>query len=404
MISIKQSEKVVRSYLHSIMTHVPAGILTTTGNIPSYKCRRYGVPPICQNSRKHKETRAYCEKYYASLKSDEQRSVCPFGINISYLKTDKAANPIDFFLQTGFTETSISNDIEKNLSRKPKKAIRNSKIEMPKYKFYADPDNNVLLDLLNRISETLFAGRVAASMRALTHQFLTPVQAVMSDLQLIEYNHKRESYTDDDKIIQLMHGNVEEINNIAKQIHILLSEDLTPSPERIRKITVHRMIKSICKRLESIAEKKNLLFQVDFNNGFKVIDAVPNQIDIVFRCLLENAAKYSFNGKSNDKRTINIRFKDTRLDDVKALQVSIQNYGCLISQEEIEQRRIFELGYRGDFSGDKGRQGTGSGLYLVDRIVEAHYGEIYLESKADGNPDDHQAINTFIITWPIFFS
>ena len=57
-------------------------------------------------------------------------------------------------------------------------------------------------------------------MRAFTHQFLTPVQAVMSDLQAIKYNHKDGNHTDDDKILRLMQNNIEEINSIAKQIHI----------------------------------------------------------------------------------------------------------------------------------------------------------------------------------------
>ena len=33
---------------------------------------KYGMPPICQNSRKYKETRACCKRFYASLNFDEQ--------------------------------------------------------------------------------------------------------------------------------------------------------------------------------------------------------------------------------------------------------------------------------------------------------------------------------------------
>jgi signal transduction histidine kinase len=223
----------------------------------------------------------------------------------------------------------------------------------------------------------------------------------MSDLQDIQYKHKNNSHIDDEKILSLMQSNVEEINRIAKQIHVLLSEDITPSRQRIRKVSVHKIVKNACDRLESVAIKKDLLFHNHYNNGIKVVEAVPDQLDIVFRCLLDNAAKYSFTGKIDNKRTIAIYYEDVSLDDMPALKVSIQNYGCPITKEEIEQRYIFELGYRGEFSSDRGRQGSGSGLYIVDRIVKAHYGVIDVESRVGGDKQDtSQAINTFTVIWP----
>jgi signal transduction histidine kinase len=275
---------------------------------------------------------------------------------------------------------------------------------MPTYKFYSNHDPRPF-DLFMRTLETLLAGRVAASMRILTHEILTPVQGVMSDLQDIQYKHKNNNHADDERILSLMQSNIGEINRLAKQIHVLLSEDITPSPQRIRKVVVHKLIDITCGRLKSVTEKKYMQFHNRYNNGIKAVDAVPDQLEIVFSCLLDNAAKYSFAGKIDNKRTIDIYYEDVSLSGVQALKISIQNYGCPITKEEIEQRSIFELGYRGDFSGDKGRQGTGSGLYIVDRIVEAHSGKIEVESKFDGDPNDiHQAINTFSVFWPKNFA
>ena len=90
--------------------------------------------------------------------------------------------------------------------------------------------------------------------------------------------------------------------------------------------------------------------------------------------------------------------------DVRTLKVSIKSYGCPITKDEIRERKIFELGYRGEFSGDRGRQGTGSGLYIADRIVYAHYGKIEVESRTTESPTgEEQALNIFSVFWPKYF-
>jgi hypothetical protein len=175
MISIKQAVKVLRAYLQKEFKDVPSGILTGTESIPLYKCEKYGLPPICINSQEHSEIRSICANFYKSLKSSEQEAVCPFGINILYLKTDNVPTPIDYFLQTGFTPNNVDEKTVKDLNRVPKKAIRSAMTTVPMYKFPSNIQSNPF-DSLKRISETLLAGRVAASMRMLTHEILTPVK------------------------------------------------------------------------------------------------------------------------------------------------------------------------------------------------------------------------------------
>lgn len=400
MISLNQTLKVLKNYMRVLLRYVPAGISTGSENAPVYACDKYGLPPICKESQKHVEVRKTCRVFYNSLSLGEHKVVCPFGINISYLKTNNTPMLIGFFLQTGFTPEAFSANTITNLNRVPKKAIKKA-IEATSLFKFSSSDESATLNLLRRTLETMLAGRVAASMRVLTHQILTPVQGVMSDLQEIKYKHEKDSQAYSEKTLMLMQSNIEEINSIAKQIHVLLSEDVTPSRQRIRKVVVHKIIKKACERLESVATKKDLSFNIGYNNGIIAVEAVPDQLDIVFRCLLDNAAKYSFLGRADNKRTIDIHYDDTRLNSIQALKVSIQNFGCPITKEEIEQRLIFELGYRGHFSGDRGRQGTGSGLCIVDRIVEAHFGKIEVESKIYGEQEGvHQAVNTFTVFWP----
>ncbi|MFC1633480.1 sensor histidine kinase [Planctomycetota bacterium] len=405
MISVDYALKVLKNHLQVSQKKVPSGISAGSNNIPSYKCEQYGLPPICRESQRHSGARTICAKFYRSLDLNEGDAICPFGINISYLKTDNTPKAVGFFLQTRFTPEEISAVATKSLSRIPKKAIKNALKSTRKFTFCSS-DEAKTLNLLKRTLETLIAGRIAASMRVLTHQILTPVQGALNDVQEIKLKQKEDRYESNEKSLKLLESNIDEINNVAKQIHILLSEDIEPSPQRIRKVTVHNVVKRICHRLESVATKKDLRFHNHFNQGIKVVEAVPDQLVIVFRCLLDNAAKYSFSGSRNRKRTIDIRYSDIYMNHARTLKVDIESFGCLITEDEISERKLFELGYRGDFSGDRGRQGTGSGLYIAERIIDAHYGKIWVTSRiVESSQEDapEQAINTFSVYWPKSF-
>ena len=49
--------------------------------------------------------------------------------------------------------------------------------------------------------------------------------------------------------------------------------------------------------------------------------------------------------------------------------------------EELETGLIFEMGYRGQLSTDRGRLGTGIGLTDAQRAARAHGGDIEISSR-----------------------
>lgn len=94
--------------------------------------------------------------------------------------------------------------------------------------------------------------------------------------------------------------------------------------------------------------------------------------------MLHNAIKYSW--RRDPERTkpawVSIR---TSVKD-KWLYIEFENWGVPIKREEIERGKVFELGYRGELSKDRGRLGTGIGLTDTRRVVEAHGGKVEIES------------------------
>jgi signal transduction histidine kinase len=94
--------------------------------------------------------------------------------------------------------------------------------------------------------------------------------------------------------------------------------------------------------------------------------------------ILHNAIKYSW--RRDPQRTkaawVSIR---TRVQDGNVF-IEFENWGVPVKREEIETGKIFELGYRGELSKDRGRLGTGIGLTDARRVAEVYGGRLMVES------------------------
>ena len=393
MISFERAISVLENHIHATLSHVPAGISSGAGASPKYSCTSSGIPSICKCS----DARNECFKFYETLPPGENECCCPFGISLSYLKVGNAPVPVAFFIQTAFSESDISSDLVQHLPRRRKKRLKNAMQDTAQFTFRSK-DESSTLNQFKRILETLLAGRVAASMRTLTHQILTPVQGALNDIAQVKIG-KTES-------ISLLESNIEEIGNLAKRIHVLLSESTGPSPQTIRHVNVHKVLGGICGRLNSLAVKKELRLINRGSRHDSVVEAVPDQLDIAFRCILENAVKYSFYGTTERGRDIQVSYAEIRTQHGRTLEVRIVSRGCPITELEINERMLFQLGYRGQYSGDRGRQGTGSGLFIADRIVTSHKGQIEVSSVVEGETKsgDSVARNEFVVKWPKFSS
>ena len=109
--------------------------------------------------------------------------------------------------------------------------------------------------------------------------------------------------------------------------------------------------------------------------------ADPLLVKLALNQIVDNAAKYGAPGAR-----ISVSVRDTDAETV----IAIRNEGSFIRSEDLQ--RIFTRFYR--TSGSEHRaSGTGIGLSVTKRIVEAHGGSVWAESSLDGG-------TTFFFTLP----
>lgn len=170
----------------------------------------------------------------------------------------------------------------------------------------------------------------------------------------------------------------------------------------LQKVVVHNEIQNVFKMLRSSADEKKIELNQKFNYFTRIVEAIPYQFTIVISNIVHNALKYSYKGVF--ERQLQVRVEYRELDNF--LIIKVQNDGCRIFPDEINEHLLFELGYRGRGSNDRRRKGTGTGLYIANEIVTNHKGKINVTSERSGG-NEHERTdryrNTFSIYWPYYY-
>ncbi|HDJ1263632.1 TPA: GHKL domain-containing protein, partial [Staphylococcus aureus] len=117
------------------------------------------------------------------------------------------------------------------------------------------------------------------------------------------------------------------------------------------------------------ANQKNISIHTDIEKDV-IVKAQESKIAQVITNLLTNAINYSY-----EDGDINVR---VYRDDFRVI-FEVQDFGIGIKLED--QQRIFERFYRVDKARSRDSGGTGLGLSITKHIVEAHQGNIEVNSQ-----------------------
>ena len=125
---------------------------------------------------------------------------------------------------------------------------------------------------------------------------------------------------------------------------------------------------------ESLAQE-GITLEERIAANLPVIRADRQSLMHALRNLLENAVKHGKNGHTR----ICISAERATLGGAPAVRIGIQDNGPGIPKEERE--RVFEPFFRGKLATENQVHGTGLGLNLAKRIIEAHGGVLILHSE-----------------------
>jgi len=174
-------------------------------------------------------------------------------------------------------------------------------------------------------------------------------------------------------------GRIEKINRHSDELTRLVNDLLDISRIESGKISMNPETQDLKITLEKIADmlseqlkEKEISLSVDISADARNVSADKGQLERVFINLIGNAVKFT-----PPKGKINIKTRKIK----EGVQIDVSDTGCGIPREA--QEAIFEEFYRVDNPINQQLKGSGLGLTLVKRIVEAHKGRIWVASVPD---------------------
>lgn len=138
----------------------------------------------------------------------------------------------------------------------------------------------------------------------------------------------------------------------------------------LRAENIGKLIKQIVAGIQTQVTKKGLSLSVSLPDKLPLVNVDSQRISQVLYNLLENALGHTFRG---DTITVTAEQKDY------CLEVAIIDTGAGIPAQDLPN--IFERFYRVDKSRSRATGGSGLGLTIAKRIVEAHGGKIEAQSE-----------------------
>jgi signal transduction histidine kinase len=202
-----------------------------------------------------------------------------------------------------------------------------------------------------------------------SHELRTPLTAVKGMVETL-----RAGAVDDpevrDQFLQTVEDETDRLIRLVNDLLILSRADSEALNLQREPVDMVRLAHDIVGRLTPQAVSQGLSLEVEASPQVRPVLADPDQLGRVLVNLLDNAIKYSQPG---GRVTVQLDSQQEQL-----LRVVVRDEGIGIPVDELD--RVGERFYRTDRARSRAHGGSGLGLAIARALVEAHGGELVLES------------------------
>lgn len=202
----------------------------------------------------------------------------------------------------------------------------------------------------------------------ISHEYRTPLTVILTSTSLLKRFFEISDKENFDKFIYKITSSVDTMTKLLEDVLIIGRSEAGRLIANIEEINPAEIIVDSIDDINHIYFKSQKFEFIDYSNGTATLKSDTSLIKQIITNLLSNAAKYSPN---------NSTIKTSLSYDKFGVEIKIQDTGMGMSQDDVN--RIFDLFHRG---GNVGAiSGTGLGMPIVKRCVEALKGKIEINSK-----------------------
>jgi heavy metal sensor kinase len=232
-------------------------------------------------------------------------------------------------------------------------------------------------DELQRLSSTLNSmferldgafSRITRFTADASHELRTPL-AFMRTMAELALRHQRSEADYREALTEIL-TELERTTSLVEDLLVLARADSGSGGLYFQTMDLAGTLRESCEQGKVLAEAKGIGFDAHLPDSSVEIDGDQQAIRRVSLILIDNAVKYTNSGGHIDVDL-------TRKNGLATFEVCDTGMG--ISTEDLPH--IFDRFYRADKARTPGAGGVGLGLSIAYWIVEAHHGEIRVQSQ-----------------------
>ena len=201
----------------------------------------------------------------------------------------------------------------------------------------------------------------------ISHEFRTPLAAIKVMVETLRDGAVDEKEAARDFLTRV-DSEVDRLTQLVAELTELSRIETGKAELKKEPVDINRLVEEVIGQLNPQAERQRLSISKEFAADLPVVPADKDRVRQVIANLVHNAIKFTPAGG-----TITITTKTLE----GSVVVDIADTGIGIPEEDLPH--VFERFYKGDRA--RSGAGTGMGLAIAKHVVEAHGGNIWVESE-----------------------
>ena len=201
----------------------------------------------------------------------------------------------------------------------------------------------------------------------ISHEFRTPLAGIKAMVETLQDGavDDREAAGD---FLSRIEAEVERMTQLVAELTELSRIETGKAELKLEPVNLNMIVEEVIAQLRPQAERQNLTLEMALADDLPATSVDKERIRQVMVNLIHNAIKFNRHGGT---------IKTTTKQSEGSVVVEISDTGTGIAKDDLPQ--IFERFYKADKS--RTGQGSGMGLAIAKHIVEAHGGNIWVQSE-----------------------
>ncbi len=227
----------------------------------------------------------------------------------------------------------------------------------------------------NKMAESLSQAETQRQhlMADVAHELRNPLTAIQGTLEAMQDG----VLPCDPEQLDSLYSETQILNRLIGDLRLLSLAETNQLKLEKQEIDLNHLIDQIADRAQPLVRMKNISLETSHPGKPVKMILDPDRITQVINNLMNNAIRYT---PESGKVTIS-----TTITDIKSCRVSVTDTGPGI--DPVDLPFVFDRFYRADKSRSRASGGSGLGLAIVKELVEAHGGQVMVESPVFENQE-----------------